>query len=46
MNQNQPKVLKVAILNNTLKGNGKGAIYENVIAQHLVMKGYSLHYVV
>ena len=35
---------KAAILSNTLKGNGKGAIYENVVAQHLIMKGYSLHY--
>ena len=35
---------KVAILNDTLKGNAKGAIYENVIAELLVKKGYSLHY--
>ena len=35
---------KIAVLNNTIKGNGKGAIYENVISQLLVMKGYTLHY--
>jgi hypothetical protein len=35
---------KIAILNNAIKGNGKGAIYENVIAQMLVSKGYLLHY--
>ena len=35
---------KVALLNGTLKGNGKGALYENVVASLLVMKGYSLHY--
>jgi len=35
---------KKAILNNTLKGNAKGGIYENVIAGSLVRKGYALHY--
>lgn len=35
---------KIAILNNTLKGNAKGAIYENVISELLVRKGYTLHY--
>ena len=35
---------KIAVLNNTIKGNGKGAIYENVIAQLLISKGYTLHY--
>lgn len=35
---------KVALLSGTLKGNGKGALYENVIASELVRKGYSLHY--
>ena len=35
---------KIAILSNTLKGNGKGAIYENVVSQLLRAKGYSLHY--
>ncbi len=35
---------KKGILNNTLKGNAKGGIYENAIAGCLVRKGYSLHY--
>lgn len=35
---------KRAILNNTLKGNVKGGIYENVIAESLVKKGLSLYY--
>ena len=35
---------KVAVFNNTIKGNGKGAIYENVISQLLTSKGYKLHY--
>lgn len=35
---------KIAVLNNSIKGNGKGAIYENVISELLVMKGYALHY--
>ena len=35
---------KVAVLNNTIKGNGKGAIYENVVSQLLTAKGYKLHY--
>ena len=35
---------KVAVFNNTIKGNGKGAIYENVISQILTSKGYKLHY--
>ena len=35
---------KRAILNNTIKGNAKGGIYENVIAECLIKKGYSLHY--
>lgn len=35
---------KVAVFNNTIKGNGKGAIYENVISQLLISKGYKLHY--
>ena len=35
---------KIAILNNSIKGNAKGAIYENVISELLVKKGYSLHY--
>ncbi|MBQ3496005.1 MAG: ATP-binding protein [Clostridia bacterium] len=35
---------KLAILNNTIKGNAKGGIYENVIAECLVKKGYTLYY--
>ena len=35
---------KIAILNNTIKGNAKGAIYENAIAELLVKQGYKLHY--
>lgn len=35
---------KLAILNGTLKGNAKGGIYENLIAEMLIKKGYSLHY--
>lgn len=35
---------KIAIMNNTLKWNAKGGIYENVISELLIKKGYSLHY--
>ena len=35
---------KKAILNNTIKGNAKGGIYENSIAECLVKRGYTLHY--
>ncbi len=35
---------KLAILNNTIKGHAKGGIYENVFAECLVKKGYSLFY--
>ena len=35
---------KLAILNNTLKGNAKGGIYENVISELLLKKGYKLYY--
>ncbi|MBR5750654.1 MAG: DUF4143 domain-containing protein, partial [Bacilli bacterium] len=35
---------KIAVFNNTVKGNGKGAIYENVISQLLTAKGYKLRY--
>lgn len=31
-------------LNNTIKGNAKGGIYENVISELLIKKGYRLHY--
>ena len=35
---------QIAVLFNAIKGNAKGAIYENVIAESLIKKGYSLHY--
>ena len=35
---------KLAILTNTLKGNVKGGIYENVISEALLKKGYKLYY--
>ncbi|MBP3871416.1 MAG: ATP-binding protein [Faecalicoccus sp.] len=35
---------KRALLNNTLKGNAKGGIYENVISEALVKNGYKLYY--
>jgi len=35
---------KKLILNGNLKGNVKGGIYENVIAETLSKKGYKLHY--
>ena len=35
---------KRAILNNTIKGNAKGGIYESIIAECLVKKGYKLYY--
>ena len=36
--------IKLAVLNDTLKGNAKGGIYENLIAEMLIKKGYTLHY--
>jgi len=35
---------KRAILNNTIKGNARGGLYENVIAESLVKRGYKLYY--
>jgi len=35
---------KLAILQNTIKGNAKGGIYENVISECLVKKGYKLYF--
>lgn len=35
---------KLAILNNTIKGNAKDGIYENIIAECLAKKGYPLYY--
>lgn len=35
---------KKAILDKTIRGNAKGGIYENIIAESLVKKGYRLYY--
>ena len=35
---------KLAILNGTLIGNAKGGIYENLISEMLIKRGYTLHY--
>lgn len=35
---------KKSILLNTIKGNAKGGIYENIIAESLVKRGYKLYY--
>lgn len=35
---------KREILNNTIKGNARGGIYENVISESLIKRGYTLHY--
>lgn len=35
---------KLAILNNTLKDNAKGGIYENIISELLLKRGYKLYY--
>ncbi len=35
---------KLAILNNTLKGNAKGGIYENIISECLLKRGHRLYY--
>ena len=35
---------RLAILNGSIKGNAKGGIYENVIADALVKNGYKLYY--
>ena len=36
--------VKKAILENTIKGNAKGGIYENIIAEMLVKKGHKRYY--
>ena len=36
--------VKKAILENTIKGNAKGGIYENIIDEMLVKKGHKLYY--
>lgn len=35
---------QLSIFNNTITGNAKGAIYENVVSELLVKKNYNLHY--
>ena len=35
---------KLAILNDTLKGNARGGIYENIISECLLKRGYTLYY--
>lgn len=35
---------KRMLLDNTLKGNAKGGIYENAISESLTKQGYNLHY--
>lgn len=35
---------KRAIINNTIKGNAKGGIYENIISELLIKNGYTLYY--
>ena len=35
---------KLSILNNTIKGNARGGVYENIIAECLLKRGYTLYY--
>lgn len=35
---------KKAILKDTIKGNAKGGIYENIVAESLIKRGYKLYY--
>lgn len=35
---------KKAILNDTIRGNARGGLYENIIAECLVKRGYKLYY--
>ncbi len=35
---------KLAVLNDTITGNARGGIYENVISECLIKRGYSLYY--
>ena len=35
---------KLAILNDTIRGNARGGIYENVISECLIKRGYTLFY--
>ena len=38
------KETKLAVLNNTIKGNARGGIYENIISECLLKRGYTLYY--
>ena len=38
------KETKLAVLNNTIKGNARGGIYENSISECLLKRGYTLYY--
>lgn len=35
---------KLAVLNDSIKGKAKGGIYENVISECLIKRGYNLYY--
>ncbi|MBP5632954.1 MAG: ATP-binding protein [Clostridia bacterium] len=35
---------KLAILNDTIRGNARGGIYENIISECLIKRGYTLYY--
>ena len=35
---------KLAILNDTIKGNARGGIYENIISECLIKSGYTIYY--
>ena len=35
---------KLAVLNDTIKGNARGGIYENIISECLIKSGYTLYY--
>ena len=36
--------IKLAILNDSIKGNAKGGIYENIISECLIKNGYNIYY--
>ena len=35
---------KLAILNDTIRGNARGGVYENIISECLIKRGYTLYY--
>lgn len=35
---------KLAVLNDSIRGNARGGIYENIIAECLIKRGYTLYY--